>query len=162
MKRKITKLNLMITLLFSLLLGTSISTPTMSEEKVADQDQKIYMLNLLWFRQGKGVEDYVRYLMRIQPMMPEYGGKPLGAYLPNGEKFGTLIVPDLYGMVSWESKERMEAFFNDPRYISAEKYRDKALERFELIESMSANDTTIPFTLEMIQKVGAEIEAENQ
>ena len=113
---------------------------------------KIYMLNMLWFGNDAETELYVEYLMTVQSFMGEYGGNPLGAYMPSESRFGSLK-PDLYGIVEWPSKAKMEAFFRDPRYRAVEHLRDKGLKRFELVESMSQDDAPIPIDPEIFSRV---------
>ena len=52
-------------------------------EQAAGVDEKIYMLNVLWFIENGGAEKYAEYAAAAAPFVAELGGKMLDGFTPD-------------------------------------------------------------------------------
>ena len=100
-------------------------------------DNRVYMLNVLWFKTGAGEARYAEYLKAAAPIVSKYGGKKLGAYQPETALIGELDA-DLVFFVEWPSWEVFQTFISDPEFVAIRHLREEALSKSLLIRCRSA------------------------
>ena len=105
----------------------------MAEES---NDEKVYMLNALWFLPEGGKEKYKEYLRAAGPIVQKYGARKLQSFYPVEAIIGEFD-PDLLFVVEWPDIDAFETFVNDPDYAKIRHLREEALERSLLIRCRS-------------------------
>ncbi|MEX2206436.1 MAG: DUF1330 domain-containing protein [Myxococcota bacterium] len=107
-------------------------------------DDRIFMLNALWFRKDGGAEKYAEYGRAAAPFVSALGGRMVTAYQPDMALIGDWK-PDLLFFVEWPSWEAFSRLPNDPGYKKVAHLREEALERSLLIrcrEAYSRSDSS--------------------
>jgi len=89
-------------------------------------DERIFMLNVLWFKPNGGAERYEEYLRAVGPISARYGGKKLDAYVPEQALIGEMTA-DLVFVVEWPSASSIEAFLNDAEFQQVKQMREEAI-----------------------------------
>lgn len=124
-----------------LLVSTKITGSTVLAQKfersepqvTASKDERLYMLNVLWFKQEGGAEKYQEYLRAAGPFAAKYGGKSDRSYVPETSIIGEFDA-DLVFFVEWPNSKAFTDFIQDPGYqaishLRAEAIRDSLLIR---------------------------------
>ncbi|MFT4572259.1 MAG: hypothetical protein ACI8TX_003330 [Hyphomicrobiaceae bacterium] len=89
-------------------------------------DQKVYMLNALWFKPDGGAEKYAEYALAAGPFVAKYGATMKQGYAPTMSLIGDWN-PDLFFIVEWPSWEAFEKLPADPDYLAIAHLREEAL-----------------------------------
>jgi len=99
--------------------------PSKSDPK-PESDERLFMLNVLWFKPDGGKEMYNRYLKAAGPFVAEYGGKSDGAYVPEAIIIGEFDA-DLVFFVEWPNQKAFTDFVQDPGYQAVSHLRKDAI-----------------------------------
>lgn len=100
-------------------------------------DERIFMLNALWFRRDGGAEKYAEYARAAGPFVASLGGRMVEAYLPELSLIGDWN-PDLFFVVEWPSAEAFSKLPLHPGYQKVAHLREEALERSILVRCRRA------------------------
>lgn len=95
-------------------------------------DDKIYMLNALWFKPDGGVQKYQEYIAAASPFVRELGGRPLESYVPQEALIGDWN-PDLFFVVEWPNLDAFKALIANEGYQKIMHLREEALEKSLLV-----------------------------
>jgi uncharacterized protein (DUF1330 family) len=97
-------------------------------------DDKIYMLNALWFKPGGGADTYRKYLKAATPLVEKYGGrKATPSFLPDKSIIGEFDA-DLVFFVEYPSWTAFKQMIADPEYLEkAAPLREAAITKSLLI-----------------------------
>ena len=95
-------------------------------------DERVYMLNALWFRKDGGAERYAEYAAAAAPVVARLGGTLVDGYAPDLALIGEFD-PDLLFFVEWPSWDAFTAIGSDPEYLAIAHLREEALDRSLLI-----------------------------
>ena len=87
---------------------------------------RVYMLNVLWFKEDGGAEKYAEYAAAAQPFVSELGGRLVETYLPQQALIGEWD-PDLFFVVEWPDWETFLKLPQDPGYQKIAHLREEAL-----------------------------------
>ena len=88
--------------------------------------EKVYMLNVLWFKEDGGAEKYAEYATAAAPFVAELGGKLVDSYTPEGALIGEWD-PDLFFVVEWPDWETFLKLPQNPEYLKVAHLREEAL-----------------------------------
>jgi uncharacterized protein (DUF1330 family) len=94
-------------------------------------DNKIYMLNALWFKEG-GAEKYAEYGAAAGPIVTALGGKRLDGFVPVESMIGDWH-PDLFFIVEWPSWEAFVQLGQSEEYQKIAHLREIGLENSLLV-----------------------------
>ena len=98
-----------------------------SEPQVtSSDDQRFFMLNVLWFKPDGGAEKYNEYLQAAGPFVAKHGGKSDGAYVPEANIIG-MFDADLVFFVEWPNQKAFTEFIADPGYQAVSHLRGEAI-----------------------------------
>ena len=98
-----------------------------SEPQVtSSDDQRFFMLNVLWFKPDGGAEKYNEYLKAAGPFVAKHGGKSGGAYVPEASLIGKFDA-DLVFFVEWPNQKAFTDFIQDPGYQAVSHLRKEAI-----------------------------------
>lgn len=95
-------------------------------------DEKVYMLNALWFRKGGGAEKYAEYAAAAAPVVARLGGRLVDSYAPDLALIGEWD-PDVFFLVEWPSWQAFTTLATESGYLEIAHLREEALERSLLI-----------------------------
>ncbi len=95
-------------------------------------DDKVYMLNVLWFQPDGGEERYRQYLRETATVFQKYGGRKLDSYHPQQAIIGDFDA-DLVFLVEWPSWESFQSFVADPDYQPLREIRESAISNSLLV-----------------------------
>ena len=101
-------------------------------------DERIFMLNALWFREDGGAEKYRAYADAAAPFVSELGARMHAAYQPDLALIGDWK-PDLLFFVEWPSWEAFTRLPQHPGYQKIAHLREEALEQSLLIRCRAAS-----------------------
>jgi uncharacterized protein (DUF1330 family) len=104
-------------------------TDARGSSKVSD---KVYMLNVLWFKADGGAEKYGEYAAAAAPFVQELGGRLVESYAPEAALIGDWN-PDLFFVVEWPSWEIFMKLPQKHEYQKIAHLREEALEDSLLI-----------------------------
>jgi uncharacterized protein (DUF1330 family) len=98
-------------------------------------DQKIYMLNALWFKPDGGAEKYREYMKAVAPYLRAVGGKVHSAhYAPQKAIIGEFDA-DLIFFVEYPNEAAFQSMAQDPGYLAdAYPLREAAIAKSLLIQ----------------------------
>lgn len=96
------------------------------------KDQRIYMLNALWFRADGGEQRYREYLKVVSPLIEAVGGRRLKSFAPDRALIGEFDA-DLVFFVEYPNWEAYKQFANSAEYHKIAYMRTEALENSFLI-----------------------------
>lgn len=108
------------------------SSPAERASVAPETDDRIYMLNALWFRKEGGAEKYAEYAAAAAPVVARLGGTFVDGYAPDLALIGEFD-PDVLFFVAWPSWAAFTAIGSDPEYLAIAHLREEALERSLLI-----------------------------
>jgi len=89
-------------------------------------DERIFMLNVLWFKPDGGADRYDAYLKAAGPLVAKHGGKADRMYVPEANIIGKFDA-DLVFFVEWPSNRAFEEFIRDPEYLAVSHLRSGAI-----------------------------------
>ena len=95
-------------------------------------NEKVYMLNVLWFKKDGGAEKYAQYAATAAPFVEELGGRMLDGFAPDLSLIGEWD-PDLFFIVEWPSWEAFTKLPKSEGYQKIAHLREEALENSLLI-----------------------------
>jgi uncharacterized protein (DUF1330 family) len=95
-------------------------------------DEKVYMLNVLWFKKDGGAEKYAEYAAAAAPFVEELGGAMLDGFAPDLALIGEWD-PDLFFIVEWPSWAAFTKLPENDGYLKIAHLREEALENSLLI-----------------------------
>jgi len=96
-------------------------------------DEKVYMLNALWFKADGGRETYKEYVKLASPFIAAVGGKKIESYQPDKALIGEFDA-DLVFFVEYPSWTAFKEFVGNQDYQqNAVPIREKALANSLLI-----------------------------
>jgi len=110
-------------------MGRSPETPP---EPDSTTDEKVYMLNALWFRRDGGAEKYAAYATAAAPVVSRLGGRLVDSYAPDLALIGEWD-PDVFFLVEWPSWQAFTTLATESAYLEIAHLREEALERSLLI-----------------------------
>lgn len=101
-------------------------------------DERVYMLNALWFKPRGGAEKYREYMKAVAPYLRKVGGKVHSAlYAPQKAVIGEFDA-DLIFFVEYPSQAALQRMAQDPGYLAnAYPLREAALRKSLLIQCAS-------------------------
>ena len=89
-------------------------------------NEKVYMLNVLWFAPNGGAEKYAEYAAAAAPFVQELGGALLDSYTPELALIGEWDA-DLFFFVEWPDWEAFTKLPQNPGYQKIAHLREEAL-----------------------------------
>ena len=95
-------------------------------------DEKIYMLNALWFKKDGGAQKYAEYGAAAGPIVRALGGRALEGYVPEAALIGEWN-PDLFFVVEYPSWEVFLTLADHEDYKKIAHLRGEALEQSLLV-----------------------------
>jgi uncharacterized protein (DUF1330 family) len=101
-------------------------------------DERVYMLNVLWFRPDGGEAKYREYLRAAWPIAARYGGRKLDSYKPEQALIGEFDA-DLVFMMEWPNWEKFNEFLTDPDYQEVRGLRELAIRDSLLVRCRAVN-----------------------
>ena len=100
-------------------------------------DEKIYMLNALWFKAEGGREKYAEYTAAVSHIVGPLGAKVKTCYKADAEVMGVADMgawePDLLFFVEWPSLAAFEAAGQHPDIEAARELKAQAVDKALLI-----------------------------
>ena len=99
---------------------------------MSETNEKIHMLNALWFKADGGAEKYAEYATAASPIVAKYGGEMIDSFVPELALIGEWD-PDLFFIVEWPNWEAFLQLPQDPAYKKISHLRDEALTNSLLI-----------------------------
>ncbi len=106
-------------------------------------DDRIYMLNALWFEGKDGAARYAEYAAAAAPFVAKFGGRVVGGgYAPDVALIGEWD-PDLFFIVEWPSWEAFLRMPQDEGYRAIAPLREHGLRKSLLLRCRSAG-TALP------------------
>ena len=105
-------------------------------------DEKVYMLNVLWFKEDGGAEKYAEYATAAAPFVEALGGRLVESYTPQGTLIGEWD-PDLFFVVEWPDWETFLRLPQDAGYQEIAHLREEAL-RDSLLVRCKREPVTLP------------------
>ena len=108
----------------------------MSNE-TAEVDEKVYMLNALWFIENGGAEKYAEYATAAAPFVAELGGRMLDGFTPEMSLIGDWD-PHLFFIVEWPNWSAFTQLPEHEGYKKIAHLREEALEKSLLIRCSRA------------------------
>ncbi len=123
-------MKLVATALISGLIGavivTGASLRAVEAENAEGADERIFMLNALWFKPDGGAEKYQEYMEAVMPFVIKHGGSAGQGYIPEQAMIGEFDA-DLFFVVEWPNQEAFLALVGDPDYQKISHLRDEAI-----------------------------------
>ena len=101
-------------------------------------DERIYMLNALWFDGEGGAAHYAEYAAAAAPFVEKYGGRLVASYAPDLALIGAWD-PDLFFVVEWPSWESFQKLPADPGYQAIAPLRERGLRKSLLLRCRAAS-----------------------
>ncbi len=101
-------------------------------------DERIYMLNALWFEGEAGSDLYAEYAAAAAPFVEKYGGRLAESYVPDLALIGEWD-PDLFFVVEWPSWEAFQKLPQDPGYQRVAPLRERGLRKSLLLRCRTAS-----------------------
>ncbi len=101
-------------------------------------DERIYMLNALWFKKDGGAETYQQYLKAAGPVVQKLGGRVVERYTPDLAIIGDWD-PDLFFLVEWPDMAAFESLLTNEDYQQIRHLREDALDKSLLIRCRKAS-----------------------
>ena len=92
----------------------------------SSDDERLFMLNVLWFKPDGGAEKYNEYLKAAGPFVLKHGGKSDGRYEPEANIIGKFDA-DLVFFVEWPNQKTFLEFIQDPGYKAISHLRGEAI-----------------------------------
>lgn len=106
-------------------------------------DEKIYMLNVLWFKPDGGEQKYAEYAAAAAPFVAKYGGRLVESYVPELALIGEWN-PDALFVVEWPSWEDFAKLPEDAGYMEVAHLREEAISDSLLIKCRTGTGFDLP------------------
>lgn len=106
-------------------------------EEAASTDERIFMMNALWFKPDGGAEKYAEYVAAATPFVAKYGGSSTGAFIPETAIIGQFDA-DLIFFVEWPNQAAFMKLVSDPDYQAVSHLREEAIRDSFLIKCKPA------------------------
>lgn len=90
------------------------------------EDERIYILNALWFEGETGADLYSEYAAAAAPFVEKFGGRLVASYAPDLALIGDWN-PDLFVIVEWPSWQAFHMLPQDPGYLEIAPLRERGL-----------------------------------
>lgn len=110
-----------------------IGKPALAQDQEGDErqaasadDERLYMLNVLWFKPDGGAEKYQEYLRAAGPFAAKHGAKSTGRFVPQANLIGKFDA-DLVFFVEWPNLKAFTEFIQDPGYQAVGHLRGEAV-----------------------------------
>jgi len=94
--------------------------------------EKVFMLNVLWFKEDGGAQKYAEYAAAAAPFVEGLGGKLVESYTPQEALIGEWD-PDLFFVLEWPDWDTFMKLARDPGYQEVVHLRQEALRNSLLI-----------------------------
>jgi uncharacterized protein (DUF1330 family) len=101
-------------------------------------EEKIYMLNAIWFKPNGGEQRYKEYLSAATPLINNVGGKRLKSLVPERELIGEFDA-NLVFIVEYPNWSAYKKFANSSDYHQIAYLRKEAVEKSLLIRCVRPN-----------------------
>ena len=95
-------------------------------------EEKVYMLNALWFKQPDGAQRYAEYGTAATPIVEALGGKRIDGFAPTESLIGEWD-PDLFFIVEWPDWDTFLKLGQSEEYQKIAHLREPGLDRSLLI-----------------------------
>lgn len=95
-------------------------------------DDKVFMLNAIWFKADGGALRYRKYLKAISPLIRKVGGRRLKSFVPDRAVIGEFDA-DLVFFVEYPDWQAFKNFANSSDYHRIAYLREEAVEKSLLI-----------------------------
>ena len=96
------------------------------------KDERVFMLNALWFKPAGGAEKYREYMQAAGPFVAKHGASSPGAYVPEAALIGEFDA-DLVFFVEWPNEAAFLKLIADPGYQAISHLREEAIKDSLLI-----------------------------
>lgn len=96
------------------------------------EDERVYMLNALWFKADDGEKRYRDYWKLAMPMIEAVGGRKLKSFVPDRALIGEFDA-DLVFFVEYPNWAAFKQFANSPEYHKIAYIRNESLSNSLLI-----------------------------
>ncbi|GAA6138831.1 hypothetical protein NBRC116583_25780 [Arenicella sp. 4NH20-0111] len=96
------------------------------------KDERVYMLNVLWFREDGGEERFQDYWKLAFPMIESVGGRKLKSFEPQRALEGDFDA-DLIFFVEYPNFEAFKKFANSPEHHNLAFMKKEAVENSLLV-----------------------------
>lgn len=96
------------------------------------KDEKVYMLNALWFKPNGGEARYREYMKAAAPLIKKAGGRKLKSFVPNRAVIGEFDA-DLIFFIEYPDWDAFKGFANSADYHKLAYLREEALDNSLLI-----------------------------
>ena len=106
-------------------------------------DEKIYMLNVLWFEPNGGAQKYAEYAAAAAPYVEKYGGRLTESDVPEMAVIGEWN-PDRLFVVEWPSWEAFLELPADEGYLKVAHLREEAITNSLLIKCRAGFELALP------------------
>jgi len=93
---------------------------------MSNDEEKVYMLNALWFKPDGGAEKYLEYAAAAGPFVEELGGRMISSFTPEQALIGEWD-PDLFFIVEWPSWDAFLKLPTNKGYLEIAHLREEAL-----------------------------------
>ena len=109
-------------------IGIGVSLPAARAQDQAEEkkDERIFMLNVLWFKEDGGAEKYQDYIRAASPFVVKHGGKGGQAFIPDQAMIGDFDA-DLFFVVEWPNMQSFMGLVQDPGYQKISHLREEAI-----------------------------------
>ena len=101
-------------------------------QETEEKDERIFMLNALWFKEDGGAEKYQEYMAAAGPFVIKHGGGGGRAFVPEQALIGEFDA-DLFFVVEWPNEAAFLGLIGDPGYQKISHLRGEAIEDSLLI-----------------------------
>ncbi len=109
---------------------TNVSKLVIKKKRMSDD--RIYMLNALWFKPDGGEKRYRDYMRAMTPLMKRVGGRKLKSFVTDRAVVGEFDA-DLVFFVEYPNWQAFKEFANSADYHKIAYIREEAIEKSLLI-----------------------------
>jgi len=109
---------------------------TITDEANSSAEERIFMLNVLWFKEDGGAKKYQEYMKAARPFVVKHGGKSDRAYIPEANLIGEFDA-DLVFFIEWPNQKAFSEFVQDAGYKAISHLRGEAIRDSLLIQCRS-------------------------
>ena len=120
------------------LIGPALQLPPAGAQEAAANDERVFMLNVLWFKEDGGADKYNEYIQAATPFVVKHGGSGGQAYIPEQAMIGEFDA-DLFFVVEWPNMEAFLGLVQDPGYLKISHLREEAIADSLLIRCKPAS-----------------------
>ena len=95
-------------------------------------DEKVFMLNAIWYKPDGGELRYRQYIKAIVPLIRKVGGRKLKSFVPERAVIGEFDA-DLVFFVEYPNWQAFKDFANSPEYHRIAYIREEAISNSLLV-----------------------------